>query len=49
MDYGGVISESREVGRRRKIFYLKEGMAVGMKLVCTGSNKTRDEICVGED
>lgn len=49
MEYGGVIPENREVGGMKKNFNLKEGMAVGLKLVCTGSNKIRDEIHVGKD
>lgn len=34
----------REGGGIKKIFNLKGGMAVGMKLVCIGSNEIRDEI-----
>lgn len=37
-------SETREEGRMKKNFSLKEDMAVGMKVVCMGSNEIRDEI-----
>lgn len=49
MDCHGVMSENREVVRVKKTFKLEESMAVGMKLVCTGSNEIRDEIHVGEN
>lgn len=37
-------SETREEGRMKKNFRLKEDMAVGMKVVCMESNEIRDEI-----
>lgn len=48
-DCRGVMSENKEVVRMKKTFKLEEGMAVGMKLVCTESNEIRDEIHVGEN
>lgn len=49
MEYGGVIPENSEVGRTKKNFNLKEGMATGLKLVGTESKKIRDEIHVDKD
>lgn len=43
------MSENKEGVRMKKTFKLEEGMAVGMKLVCTESNEIRDEIHVGEN
>lgn len=49
MQCSGVMLENREIGRMKKSFTVKVGMAVGRKLMCTGSNEIREAIYVGED